>query len=69
MTDAEESQVTVAANFDPSLIRLTGNVQGSPPFRGALRHKGWRVTAVHLPVIPGSREETTVLAPAEVEIA
>lgn len=69
LTQPEESAVTVDADFDPSEIRLTGNVQGSPPFRGTLRHKGWRVSAVHLPVIPGSREETTVLAPAEVEIA
>ena len=68
-SEPEESSVTVDANFDPIEIRLTGNVQGSPPFRGVLRHQGWKVKAVHLPVIPGSREESTVLAPAEVEIS
>jgi hypothetical protein len=53
---------------DPVAIRLTGNVQGSPPFRGVLKHHGWRVEAVHLPALLGARDESSVLAPAEVEI-
>ncbi len=65
----EESPVTVAADFDPAEIRLTGNVQGKPPFRGVLKHHGWRVKTVQLPVLPSSRGATSVLAPAEVEIA
>ena len=65
----EDSPVTVASDFDPAEIRLTGNVQGSPPFKGVLKHHGWRVKSVHLPVLPGSRGDTSVLAPAEVEIA
>ena len=65
----EDSPVTVAADFDPAEIRLTGNVQGSPPFRGALKHHGWRVKSVQLPVLPSSRGESSVLAPAEVEVA
>jgi Domain of unknown function (DUF2760) len=65
----EESEVTIAPDFDPVSIRLTGNVQGSPPFRGVLKHHGWRVEAVHLPVLPGARDDSSVLAPAEVEIS
>jgi hypothetical protein len=65
----EESPVSVAADFDPAEIRLSGNVQGSPPFKGVLKHHGWRVKSVQLPVLPTSRGETSVLAPAEVEIA
>jgi len=64
----EESTVDVPADFDPAAIRLTGNVSGSPPFQGVLRHHGWRVKAVHLPVLPGAKDESAVLAPAEVEI-
>ena len=64
----EDSPVTVAVDFDPAEIRLTGNVQGSPPFRGVLKHHGWRVKSVQLPVLPTSRGESSVLAPAEVEI-
>ncbi len=65
----EDSPVTVAADFDPAEIRLTGNVQGSPPFRGVLKHHGWRVKSVQLPVLPTSRGESSVIAPAEVEIS
>jgi hypothetical protein len=65
---SEGEPVTVAPDFDPAAIRLTGNVAGSPPFRGVLKHHGWRVKAVHLPVLPGARDDSSVLAPAEVEI-
>jgi hypothetical protein len=65
---AEDSSVTVPGGFDPAEVRLTGNVAGNPPFAGRLRHHGWKVSAVHLPVLPGARAETAVLAPAEVEI-
>ena len=66
----EEGQpITVAPDFDPAEIRLTGDVKGSPPFRGVLKHHGWRVKSVHLPALPGARDDSAVLAPAEVEIA
>lgn len=68
MSGPEESPVTVPADFDPATIRLTGNVAGSPPFKGVLKHHGWRVKSVHLPALPGARDESSVLAPAEVEI-
>ncbi len=69
MTDKEDSVVLVPADFDPATIRLTGNVAGSPPFRGVLKHHGWRVKSVQLPVVPGARDHSAVLAPAEVEIS
>ncbi|MEO6812169.1 MAG: DUF2760 domain-containing protein [Isosphaeraceae bacterium] len=65
---AEGDPVHVAADFDPATIQLSGNVAGSPPFQGVLKHHGWRVQAVHLPSTPGARDHSTVLAPAEVEI-
>ncbi len=68
LSAAEDAEVTVPSNFDPAEIRLTGNVAGSPPFKGVLKHHGWRVKAVHLPAIPGTRDDSSVLAPAEVEI-
>lgn len=66
---AEEQKVTVPADFDPAAIRLVGNVNGSPPFHGVLKHHGWRVRSVQLPVLPVTRDDTSVLSPAEVEIA
>lgn len=65
---AEEDSVTVDADFDPAAIRLIGNVNGPPPFRGVLKHHGWRARAVQLPALPASRDNSSVLSPAEVEI-
>lgn len=65
----EDQPVTVPAGFDPNAVRLSGNVAGSPPFRGTLKHHGWRVQELKLPVVPGSNDAHAILAPAEVEIA
>jgi hypothetical protein len=63
----EGDEVTVPQGFDPSAIRLTGNVAGEPPFRGALRHAGWRASQVKLPAQPAG-QDPRIVAPAEVEI-
>lgn len=63
----EGDEVTVPKDFDPSAIRLTGNVSGEPPFRGTLRHPGWRAKQVKLPSQP-SGQDPKIVAPAEVEI-
>ncbi len=63
----EDDTVTVPAGFDPASIRLTGNVQGAPPFTGTLRHAGWRAAGITIPVRAGL--DPRIIAPAEVEIA
>lgn len=63
----EQSSVEVPAGFDPSAIQLTGNVTGQPPFRGTLRHHGWRVREIKLGPVPEGQDEF-VLQPAEVEL-
>jgi Domain of unknown function (DUF2760) len=63
----EGDNVEVPAGFDPSAIRLTGNVTGDPPFRGTLRHHGWRVKELKLSPPPEGQDEL-VLQPAEVEL-
>jgi hypothetical protein len=63
----EDETVTVPKGFDPSAVRLTGNVRGEPPFTGMLRHAGWRVTAVTIPERTGL--EPRIVAPAEVELS
>jgi hypothetical protein len=63
----EGSRVTVPVGFDPSAIRLVGNVSGQPPFHGTLQHAGWRVRAVNLPT-PSEGQDEFVLMPAEVEL-
>ena len=63
--EPEGAQVSVPDGFSPLAIRLTGNVVGNPPFRGVLRHHGWKATEIHLPAAP---TDPTILAPAEVEL-
>lgn len=59
--------VEVPAGFEPALIRVTGNPSGEPPYKGVLRHGGWKASDVRLPTpTPGS--DPTILAPAEVEV-
>jgi len=65
--EPEGAQVTVERGFDPAAVRLTGNVVGEPPFRGALRHHGWRAREVKLPPAQGGAD-ASVVAPAEVEL-
>jgi uncharacterized protein DUF2760 len=64
-TEGEGETVVLEPGFDPAAVRLTGNVIGSPPFRGTLRHHGWRASAARLPMSEG---DATLLAPAEVEL-
>jgi hypothetical protein len=63
----ENESVEIPAGFDPSAIRLTGNVAGQPPFRGTLIHAGWRVKALRIPTPPAGVDEM-IIAAAEVEI-
>jgi hypothetical protein len=67
LREPEGAQVTIERGFDPAAVRLTGNVVGEPPFRGALRHHGWRVRDVRLPRGSGGGD-ARVVAPAEVEL-
>jgi len=63
---AEGETVTLEPGFDAAAIRLTGNVAGAPPFRGVLRHAGWRVVRGSFPGRRG--QDLNLIAPAEVEI-
>ena len=65
LDQTEGDAVAVPAGFDPGAIRLTGNVRGEPPFRGALAHRGWKAATLNLPAELGPNG---VLAPAEVEL-
>ena len=67
MPGAEEEKVSVPKGFDPAEVRLIGEVKGEPPFRGTLRHHGWRVVDARLPALADGVDRT-VIAPAEVEL-
>lgn len=65
--EAEGSRLSVPKGFDPSELRLVGNVMGEPPFSGTLAHAGWRATRIELPKL-SEGHDVRVLAPAEVEL-
>jgi hypothetical protein len=64
-SESEGGAIDVPGGFDPRSIRLTGSIQGNPPFRGVLKHHGWRVVEMRMPAGAG---DPTILAPAEVEL-
>lgn len=66
--EPEGTTVTIPRGFDANRIRLVGNVAGNPPFSGSLKHHGWVTRDVLLPSVPEAID-TTVLAPAEVELS
>lgn len=67
LREPEGATVTVPTGFDPAQIRLTGQVVGAPPFRGAVRHHGWRAREVRVPPAPPA-QDARIVAPAEVEL-
>jgi hypothetical protein len=67
-TEAEGARIKLEAGFDARAVRLVGNVVGSPPFSGALKHHGWKANATKFPEPPRG-DAAKLLAPAEVELA
>lgn len=65
--EEEGAKLVLEEGFDASTVKLVGNVSGSAPFRGTLRHKGWRAKKVSLPESTQGHDPA-VLAPAEVEL-
>lgn len=65
--EEEGVSVTLQAGFNPAEVKLSGNVQGTAPYKGVLRHRGWRAGGLTLPV-PVKGHDPRVIAPAEVEL-
>jgi hypothetical protein len=65
--EREGDNVVLGKDFAPSEVVLVGNVHGAPPYRGTLRHRGWRAARLSLPELVGGHDPS-VLAPAEVEL-
>ena len=65
--DGVEGTYAKAPGQDANLVKFVGNVPAQPPPGGTLRHKGWRASKVDLPAL-ASKQDATVIAPAEIEI-
>ncbi len=66
-SEDEGSRVELPAGFDAARHRVTGNVQGEPPYTGTLAHHGWQASDFKLPTLSDAHDPT-ILAPAEVEL-
>jgi len=67
MPGEEEDSVTVPAGFDVGEVKLLGEVSGDPPFKGVLRHHGWRAKEINFPKLTGDVDRH-ILAAAQVEV-
>jgi hypothetical protein len=65
--EPEGQPVTLEPGFDPSKVKLTGNVAGQGRMHGVLRHRGWQASVLQLPTLV-DRASSGVLCPAEVEL-
>jgi hypothetical protein len=67
MAEGEEARVTLDENYDAAAITLTGSVGDRPPFKGVVRHAGWRATRMDIPLL-SEKTDPAIIAPAEVEV-
>lgn len=63
----EGTKYHVPQGYDPTKIKVVGNVKGEPPYVGSLVHKGWKAHKHSLPKNI-SEQVTDIICPAEVEI-
>jgi hypothetical protein len=63
----EDESMTVATGYDPSAIRVVGNLGVNPPYTGTVRHRGWKAKAVQMQPLP-SGQNPNIIAPAEIEV-
>ena len=63
----EGAQLQVDAPIDAERMKLIGDVVGSGPYAGTLRHRGWLAKEIHLPELVGDHD-ASVLAAAELEL-
>ncbi|MEZ7892439.1 MAG: DUF2760 domain-containing protein [Candidatus Wallbacteria bacterium] len=65
---SEGDKYEVSEGFDPSEIKLTGNVGSKPPFKGTVQHSGWVISEIKL-APKNFTGNNKVVAPAEIEIS
>lgn len=67
MEEPEGGVITISAGYNPSEIKLIGNVKDQFPLKGQIIHRGWKACKRSLP--KNSGEQTgELLSPAEIEV-
>ena len=64
---SEGETITIEAGFDIDAITLVGNVAGTPPFSGVIKHPGWKAGKKDVPKL-SDVQDASIVTPAEVEI-
>jgi uncharacterized protein DUF2760 len=64
----EGEEIQLEAGFDPDSVKLVGRVAGEPPFKGVLKHRGWKAGKKEIPRL-SEVKDATIITPAEVEIS
>lgn len=67
MDEREGAKIEVAAGYDPSAIKLVGNLHGTPPFKGTVIHRGWKAHKKSLPKKTDQHLDE-IIQPAEIEV-
>jgi hypothetical protein len=65
--DGVEGTFAKPPSNDPAVVKYLGNVPAAGASGGTLRHRGWRATSVSLPPL-NPKQDTAVIAPAEIEV-
>ena len=66
-TEDEGARLTLEEPLDVAAVKLTGNVQGTGPYSGTLRHRGWKAADITMPTAVDGHD-ARILAQAEVEL-
>lgn len=64
----ENAAVEVPKGYSPNRYKLTGTLEGEPPYRGTLCHHGWQAAHCEVPEWHGDEDGRMCIAPAEVQV-
>lgn len=65
--EPEGATIQVLKGYNPSELKIIGNIRGEPPYTGVLVHRGWKVHKQSLPKQTGEMSPE-VICPAEIEV-
>lgn len=65
--ELEGASMTISSGYDPTQFKIVGKIQGGPPFKGVVVHRGWRAHKRSLPKKVGE-QANEVIFPAEIEV-
>ncbi|MBA3602543.1 MAG: DUF2760 domain-containing protein [Parachlamydiaceae bacterium] len=67
MDENEGATIMVPAGYDPTEIKIVGQVRGDLSLSGVIRHRGWKAHKRSLPKKVGE-QSSDIICPAEVEV-